>query len=64
MRTCPVCQKLFEPTNPLQKYCSKKCVRKAQRERSARVYQLRVNFNLEWAAWKRDFALGKTQSNL
>ena len=56
------CQKPFETSrrNPHQKFCSRKCQRKAALERK----KLKTWFEHEWRAWRRDFVSGKTQSNL
>ena len=60
---CPTCGKEFEPRQ-YQKYCCKACRLKAYRVNKTRAELAHINFVLEWAAWKRDFALGKTASNL
>lgn len=61
--TCQMCGKEFAGRK-YQKFCSaecRKCGRALSKKRKAIA---EVVFKLEWAAWKRDFALGKTTSNL
>lgn len=62
IKTCHQCGKRFEVTDTLfgvKKYCNDLC-----RSRAERFHKhLRERFDEEFAAWKRDFAAGKTQSN-
>ena len=62
IKHCQTCQESFEAArrNPHQKFCSDNCRKKAAYERK----KLKTWFAREWRAWLRDFALGKTQSNL
>lgn len=60
---CPICDNEFEG-RPYKKYCSQACCLKASNGKKKRAEQERIAFELEWAAWKRDFARGKTVSNL
>lgn len=61
IKHCQICQEPFEPSrrHPHQKFCSEKCQQKAALERK----KLKTWFAREWRAWRRDFALGKTQSS-
>lgn len=61
--TCPICGKTFEGRKH-QKYCSNACRFKGVGVNKKRREILAVKFALEWEAWKRDFALGKTVSNV
>ncbi|MBR1645214.1 MAG: hypothetical protein IJ774_05800 [Selenomonadaceae bacterium] len=60
-KICPICKQKFTPAtnHPYQKYCSATCRERAPIERA----KLKTWFAVEWEAWKRDFAAGKTQSN-
>ena len=61
--TCPTCGKEFAGRKH-QKYCSVKCcVRSRNLNKKRKAFEA-VVFREEWAAWKRDFAQGKTASNL
>lgn len=60
---CPICGKKFEPRQ-YQKYCCKACRVEAYTANKKRVESDKLTFALEWSAWKRDFTLGKTASNL
>lgn len=60
---CPICGTEFEPRQ-YQKYCCKACRLKAYTVNKKRAEFDKITFALEWAAWRRDFALGKTTSNL
>ncbi len=63
---CKACKKTFKPVDnqhPHQKFCSEKCRRRYQRLKPLRELEEQEWFEEEWAAWKRDFAAGKTQSN-
>ena len=62
--TCAVCGKVFEERNDRQRYCSPKCRQWAGWLNAKRRKIRQFEFEAEWAAWKRDFALGKTKSNL
>ncbi len=59
MKICKYCGKEFTPTKgkPHQKFC---------KPSHATLYyrQKKIDFEIDWAAWKRDFALGRTVSNL
>ena len=61
---CKVCGREFEKHRPNQRYCEPACRKRAHCFAVKRRELERINFELEWAAWKRDFALGKTKSNL
>ena len=61
---CPICKKEFESNFPYQKYCKRECYKKAMKLRLQQKYQDKLNFNIGSLEWKRDFALGKTVSNL
>lgn len=69
---CEICGQEYsrKPRDTRSKVCVR-CRPVAHRKYSARKQQLRkirelaqVKFHVEWAAWLRDFELGKTQSNL
>lgn len=59
IKNCAHCGAEFavDKRHPHQRFCSNKC---ACRNRDERARW----FKAEWTAWKRDFALNKTQSNL
>ena len=61
---CSICGRKFNPNSPYQKYCSWECYKKSTAVNQKRRAMARISFEIEWAAWKRDFALGKTVSNL
>lgn len=63
IKTCRYCGKRFEVTDTffsVKKYCNDLCRHRAEKFKQ----YLRDHFDDEFAAWKRDFAAGKTQSNL
>lgn len=62
IKHCQTCGAEFTPTfaHPQQKYCSRRCQERSKAEHA----KLKMWFEVEWQAWKRDFAAGKTQSNL
>ena len=61
--TCKICGREFDG-RPYQKYCSRECYRKSATVNQKRRALARIGFEIDWASWKRDFALGKTVSNL
>ena len=61
---CKICGRDFERRNPNQRYCNPDCQKRARNAERKRRRLVQISFELEWAAWKRDFALGKTKSNL
>lgn len=61
---CPICEKNFTPRRSNQKYCTRQCYNRAQAQARRIRAQAHARWKMEWAAWKRDFALGKTVSNL
>lgn len=61
--TCTVCGKEFAGRKH-QKFCSAECRKRGRALSKKREAIADVVFRLEWAAWKRDFAQGKTTSNL
>ena len=61
--TCPMCGKDFAGRKH-QKFCSAECCLRNRALNKKRKAIAEVVFKLEWAAWKRDFAQGKTTSNL
>lgn len=62
--TCSICGREFNPNRPYQKYCKPECRKQAARILHKRRELAQIGFEIDWAAWKRDFALGKTLSNL
>ena len=61
---CPICQQNFTQRRLNQKYCSSKCCQRAQDIKKHARAKNHTRWKKAWVAWKRDFALGKTQSNL
>ena len=61
--TCKICGREFNG-RPYQKYCSRECYRQSAKVNKKRREFSAIAFEIDWAAWKRDFALGKTESNL
>ena len=64
--TCVQCKKKFKPApfHYHQKFCSRECRDKYLRQQPRRQLIAQLTFEREWAQWKKDFAAGKTQSNL
>ena len=63
IKTCHQCGRRFDVTDTFfgsKKYCTDRCRIRAGKFRE----YLREHFDKEFEAWKRDFAAGKTQSNL
>ncbi|MBQ6006579.1 MAG: hypothetical protein IJL14_10080 [Selenomonadaceae bacterium] len=63
-KQCPICKKDFETRYISQKYCGHDCYRTAMKKRQGKLYYDAQSFQTAWEAWKKDFALSKTQSNL
>ena len=62
--TCAYCGEEFFPTdNRPRRYCCKECRDKNNALIPKAHKQKRKDMLAEWAAWKHDFALGKTASN-
>ena len=64
--TCEQCQREFTPApfHYHQKFCSAECRIKYRRQEKRRQLMAKITFEREWAQWKKDFAKGKTASNL
>ena len=63
--TCAYCGEEFFPTdNYHRRFCCEECRIKFHRLRSAARKIKHSRMLAEFDAWKRDFALGKTASNL
>ena len=63
IKHCQQCGATFTPAfaHPHQKYCSQRCQMKAA---NMRRLKSPTWFEREWKSWLRDFANGKTTSNL
>ena len=59
IKTCEHCGAEFTIDEPRRhkRFCSGACEYRHRKEKQR-------CFEREWTAWKRDFALGKTQSNI
>ena len=62
--TCLHCQREFTPRQWNHRFCSDQCRRANSRETRKRQLIAQITFEREWAQWKKDFAGGKTESNL
>ena len=60
---CAICGREFKERHPKHKYCSVECAKVGYNQTRAARYAKREWFKTEWAAWKRDFARGLTESN-
>lgn len=58
--TCPLCGKTFNPRRYNQIFCSRCANAPTELKEQAKAQW----FAREWAKWRRDFARGKTASNL
>lgn len=52
IKTCQTCGRTFKQQSHNHKFCSDSCRDKAR-------YKEKTWFEIEWEAWKRDFALQK-----
>lgn len=57
-KICPLCGKPVTG-HGLRKYCTD-----CRPPYSKKSFFAKINFEVEWARWKKDFAAGKTVSNL
>ena len=62
--TCLHCHREFTPRQWNHKFCSRECYDAYLKGEPKRQLIARINFEREWAQWKKDFAEGKTESNL
>lgn len=63
--TCLHCHREFTPRQWNHKFCSKQCADFYREHIKPKLEVIdRINFERDWAQWKKDFAEGKTESNL
>ena len=59
IKICPNCGKHFAPNVNQRKYCSH-----CSKAKTRKWIKKQAWFAREWASWKRDFANGRTVSNV